>query len=98
VKYSLPYSDLKSLPVERIEKITKEGLAYEFGHTLEHQIGGQLAAGFVICDLYEDGWDDKATPLSKFTTMYISTLARKIRLEPDVPANGGQRSTLGKIA
>ncbi len=80
VKYSLPYSDLKSLPEERKEKITKEGLAYEFGHTLEHQIGGQLAAGFVICDLYEDGWDDKATPLNKFASLHVATLARKIRL------------------
>ena len=80
VKYSLPYSDLKSLPEERKEKITKEGLAYEFGHTLEHQIGGQLAAGFIICDLYEDGWDDKATPLNKFASLHVATLARKIRL------------------
>ena len=81
VKHSLPYSDLKSLPEERKEKITKEGLAYEFGHTLEDQ-GGQLAAGFVICDLYEDGWDDKATPLNKFRSLYFATFARKIRLEP----------------
>jgi hypothetical protein len=90
VKYSLPYSDLNSLPEERKEKITKEGLAYEFGHTLEHQIGGQLAAGFVLCDLYEDHWDEKATPLNKFTSLYISTLARKFRLEPNGAANGSQ--------
>jgi SAM-dependent methyltransferase len=90
VKYSLPYSDLNSLPEERKEKITKEGLAYEFGHTLEHQIGGQLAAGFVLCDLYEDRWDEKATPLNKFTSLYISTLARKFRLEPNRAANGSQ--------
>jgi SAM-dependent methyltransferase len=83
VKYSLPYSDLKNLPTERKEKIAHEGLAYEFGHTLEHQIGGQLAAGFVICDLYEDSWDDKATPLNKFTSLYVSTLARKFQLGPD---------------
>ena len=75
VKYSLPYSDLKNL--EKSETIAKEGLAYEFGHTLEHQIGGQLAAGFIICDLYEDRWEDEATPLNKFTPLFISTLARK---------------------
>jgi SAM-dependent methyltransferase len=85
VKYALPYSDLKSLPEEKKEKMAKEGLAYEFGHTLEQQIGGQLAAGFVICDLYEDGWDEKATPLNKFASLYISTLAKKIRLEQDGP-------------
>jgi SAM-dependent methyltransferase len=79
VKYSLPYSDLGSLPKERIEMLKKEGLPYQFGHTLEDQIRGQLAAGFVICDLYEDGWNDDATPLNRFASMYISTLAKKIR-------------------
>lgn len=83
VKYSLPYSDLKSLPLEKREMLQKDGLAYRFGHTLEHQIRGQLAAGFVICDLYEDDWDDDATPLNRFTSLYISTLAKKIRFEAD---------------
>jgi len=81
VKYALPYSDLKNLSEEKKEKIAKEELAYEFGHTLEQQIGGQLAAGLIICDLYEDNWDEKATPLNKFASLYISTLAKKIRLE-----------------
>ena len=70
--------------------ITKEGLAYEFGHTIEHQIGGQLAVEFIICDLYEDGWDDKATPLNKLTCLCVSTLARKIRLEMEGRANGSK--------
>lgn len=83
VKYSLPYSDLESLPKEKKDMIEKEGLACQFGHTLEDQIKGQLTAGFVVCDLYEDDWDDSATPLNRFTPMYISTLAKKIRLEPD---------------
>jgi hypothetical protein len=79
VKYSLPYSDLESLPKEKLESLKKEGLSFQFGHTLEDQIRGQLAAGFVICDLYEDGWNDDATPLNRFASMYISTLAKKIR-------------------
>lgn len=80
VKYSLPYSDLRSLSGESVKQITEEKRAYEFGHTLEDQIGGQLAAGFVICDFYEDDWDDQATPLNKFIHLYPATLARKIRL------------------
>lgn len=81
VKYALPFSDVASLPVERREKIEKAGLAYEFGHTLEQQIGGQLAAGFVIADFYEDNWSDEITPLNRFSSMLIATWARKIRLE-----------------
>jgi len=80
VKYSLPYSDLKSLSKEKKGLIENEELPYQFGHTLEDQIRGQLTAGFVICDLYEDGWDDNATPLNRFASMYISTLAKKIRI------------------
>ena len=79
VKYPLPYSDLKSLPEEKKQRIDKEGLAYQFGHTLEDQIRGQLAAGFFICDLYEDNWNDDATLLNRFSSMYISTLAKKLR-------------------
>jgi SAM-dependent methyltransferase len=78
VKYPLPYSDLTSLRAEKKEQIEKEGLAYEFGHTLEQQLGGQLNAGFVICDLYEDSSDEISEPLNHFTQTYIATLARKI--------------------
>lgn len=81
VQYALPFSDLTSLPKEKRDKITREGLAYEFGHSLEDQIGGQIEAGFSICGLYEDDWDEKATPLNNYASLYISTLGRKIPLE-----------------
>lgn len=77
VRYSLPFSDLKSLPKEKLEEIEKEGLAYEFGHTLDDQIGGQIEAGFAICGFYEDNWDDRETPLNRYSSMYIATLGRK---------------------
>jgi len=50
----------------------------EFSHTLESQIGGQLAAGFVITTLYEDRSDDpERDVLSKYMDMYIATRAVK---------------------
>ena len=60
MKHSLPYSDLKSLSEEeraRNTRISNEPLT--FGHTLEQQIGGQIAAGFVITGFYEDYWRTK---------------------------------------
>jgi hypothetical protein len=81
VRQSDREADLTSLPEEKKEKLTGESLPYVFGHTIEEQMGGQLAAGFVICDLYEDGWDDTETPLNKFTSLFMATLARKIRVE-----------------
>ncbi|MGV3661501.1 MAG: class I SAM-dependent methyltransferase [Prosthecobacter sp.] len=85
VRHALPYSDLTSRSPEWLAKTTQENVAYEFGHTLEQQIGGQFAAGFLLAGLYEDGWDDTATPLNKFTTMFIATLALKIET-PSTPS------------
>ena len=61
LRFALPYSDLTSLPRE--ERDQKYGLntPLEFGHTLTDQIGGQLAAGFVLLDMYED--NDPGEPL-----------------------------------
>lgn len=81
VKHALPYSDLTSLPQEQRDKLTQEGLAFVFGHTLQQQMGGQLAAGFILTDLYEDDWDNKTTPLNQYTAVHLATLARKIRVE-----------------
>ena len=81
VKYPLPYSDLKDLEEEKKSRIIKEGIALEFGHTLEHQIGGQLNAGFIISELYEDYWDDESTLLNMYTPTYIATLAIKIKFQ-----------------
>ena len=57
--------------------------ALEFGHSLQAQIGGQLAAGFVLLDLYEDWWDDETTPLNRFMPTTLATRARKARTAPE---------------
>lgn len=75
VRYALPYSDLESLGEEERLKYKDEPLS--FGHTLEQQIGGQIAAGFVICGFYEDYWSDKATALNKYAPTFIATKATK---------------------
>ncbi|MDQ8182066.1 class I SAM-dependent methyltransferase [Pelagicoccus sp. SDUM812005] len=78
VKYKLPFADLHSLPPAKLADIQAKGYAYEFSHSLEEQIGGQTNAGFLIADLYEDNWNDQASPLNKYSPMYIATLARKL--------------------
>jgi 2-polyprenyl-3-methyl-5-hydroxy-6-metoxy-1,4-benzoquinol methylase len=57
--YTQPYSDLHSLPKEKLDELIKNQEALEFGHSLTDQIGGQLSAGFVITDFYEDYWGDQ---------------------------------------
>ena len=49
----LPHNPLK-LPEAELKKIAEGPDGIQFSHTLEDQIGGQLRAGFVITDVYED--------------------------------------------
>lgn len=57
--YKQPYSDLHSLPTDKLEELKKDNKALVFGHSLTDQIGGQLEAGFSLTNMYEDNWGEK---------------------------------------
>jgi len=48
VRHRLPYSDLADLPAAERERLFGPEAPVEYSHTLGEQIGGQLAAGFVL--------------------------------------------------
>lgn len=48
----LPYNPLRNKDHEKF--LLDRNYGYEFSHTLEEQIGGQLKAGFILQDIYED--------------------------------------------
>lgn len=78
VKYALPYSDVEHLTEEEKRRYKEEGIPFEFSHTLEDQIGGQIAAGFVITGFYEDyDREGENSPLRNYTPTYIATRAIK---------------------
>jgi SAM-dependent methyltransferase len=77
VAHSIPYSDLNSLPQEELDKQIESGVPLEFGHSLTDLLGGQLEAGFVITDMYEDYMND--SPLRSYHPSYIATKAVKSR-------------------
>jgi SAM-dependent methyltransferase len=77
MKYSVPYSDLDHLGDLEVAKLHAQGFPVSFGHTLEDQLGGQLAAGFVLTDLFEDGWDGATEPVHHFLKCYLGTRAVK---------------------
>lgn len=52
IENSLPFNPLKN--PEQMEKLLKDDDGVQFSHTLEEQIGGQLEAGFILTDLFED--------------------------------------------
>lgn len=54
VRFSLPYADVKDLPPAELAQLEKDGTPYEFSHTLDTLIGGQLDAGLVLTGFYED--------------------------------------------
>ena len=75
VTFSLPYADVTHLPPERLQRFVETGEPLEFGHSLDDQIGGQIATGFAITGFYEDRWDDAATRLNRHMPTSFATLA-----------------------
>ena len=52
MKYQLPFNPLQNRKL--LKSLEKEDSGIQFSHTLEEQIRGQLKAGFMLLDLYED--------------------------------------------
>lgn len=74
----LPYSDLESLSAEQLDQRLQEGRPLEFGHTLESQIGGQLACGFVLTGFYEDRYSTESHDLlGNYLATFLATRASK---------------------
>jgi SAM-dependent methyltransferase len=71
LRHSLPYSDLESISEAERQEILESGQPLEFSHTLEEQIGGQIAAGFVVTGFYEDYWHDETALLNKHMPAFV---------------------------
>jgi len=77
-QHRLPYTDVEQREEnEKRRDEIEQGAAFEFGHSLETQIGGQLKAGFLLGGLYEDWWDEAITPLNTLSPTTVATLAFK---------------------
>lgn len=77
VKHQLPYSDAESLTDEQLERYRAEGRPLEFSHSLTDLIGGQLDAGFLLTNLYEDRFDPEESVLSQYMPTMMATRAVK---------------------
>lgn len=74
--YKQPFSDLYSLPKEKLEELKEKNEALVFGHSLTDQIGGQLDAGFTLTAMFEDTWDVE-NKMDDFMPSFIGTRAVK---------------------
>jgi ubiquinone/menaquinone biosynthesis C-methylase UbiE len=54
VKYTIPYSDLKSLSQKDVQKMIDKHDTFEFSHTWDILLGGLFKAGFIVDDMYTD--------------------------------------------
>lgn len=76
-RHPLPYSDLDQ-PAAQVEAWRAQGQTLEFSHTLQAQIGGQLAAGLMLTDMYEDGWG-RPDAIGDLMPFFFATRAIKPR-------------------
>jgi SAM-dependent methyltransferase len=61
VRHRLPYSDLTHVPAEERERLWGANAPLEYSHTMTEQLGGQLAAGFVLTGFDEAPHHSDAT-------------------------------------
>ena len=78
VNHRIPYSDDRDLSPENLQKLLDNRQPMEFGHSLTDQLAGQMDAGFVIRDLYEDSWKIPEEPLSEYMNVFIATRATRL--------------------
>ncbi len=71
----IPYSEVTDLSEEDREFFMSKREPLVFGHSLQDQIGAQLAAGFVLTGMYEDTTHD--FPLAKYMDLTIATRAMR---------------------
>lgn len=76
VEFTLPYSTIDAGEAH-LKSVLDKGDPVEFSHSLESQMGGQIAAGFTVNGLYEDDWSNEAIYLNRYMKTSIATLAIK---------------------
>lgn len=72
----LPFNPLK-MPKERYDGMVKNYEGIMFSHSLEEQLGGQLEAGFILRDLYEDRDREGGAAIREYAPQYMATKAVK---------------------
>ncbi len=78
LKYSMPFAEPDHLTEEEKRRYTEKNEPLVYAHSLEDQLGGQLAAGLALTDLFEDYGRDKKEAIDKHLPAYMATRAMKL--------------------
>ena len=73
----LPFNPLRNASEKEYKRMVDKYEGIQFSHSLEEQIGGQLKAGFMLVDMYEDRDRDGCGILREYTPQYIATKSIK---------------------
>jgi hypothetical protein len=57
---------------QQVPVLAERGEPAEFSHSLDAQIGGQLDAGIVLTDLFEDSWTDEAMMVNRYSPAFTT--------------------------
>ncbi len=72
---ALPWADVVDRSAGELERLIARDHTVEFSHTLESQIGGQLAAGFVLTGFFED--TDRGSPATGRSVLFPTCMATR---------------------
>ncbi len=77
VKYKIPFSSVRDLSPRDLQNLKNKQEAYTFAHSLSDQIAGQLHAGFLLEDFYEDHHPHKLFPIDEYIPVFLASKAIK---------------------
>jgi ubiquinone/menaquinone biosynthesis C-methylase UbiE len=72
----LPYNPLE-MSKEDYNRMASQFEGIQFSHSMEEQLGGQLKAGFILTDLYEDRDREGGAAIREYCPQYMATRAIK---------------------
>ena len=78
-RYPLPFCEPDDLDARDRATWAQAGRQICFSHSLDAQIGGQLAAGLALKEFYSDAWDAAITPVAAWLPSAFATLAERPR-------------------
>lgn len=76
-RYRLPYREPEHLTGQDLRDWEEGGRQILFSHSMDAQIGGQLAAGLRLEGFYQDGWEGAENPVAGWMPAAFATLARR---------------------
>ena len=94
IRYKLPFNPLQDEALYKASLENDDGI--QFSHTIEEEIGGQLRAGFMLTDIYQDTNGYGLLEEYNVPTFYATRCVKKMRKRRRPRRTAKTRCTAGK--